>query len=522
MAFLKFGLMHLSVEYKQPEANRQQLLDLCHVAGKKGVQMVVAPEMVISGYSFADMRDVAPYVEAVDGPTLSEVGKICRHYGMYACIGMAERDPANGILYNSAFVLDAEGEIVCRYRKMNAEFRWACPGNPYENNTFDTPWGRMGVLICSDSYHSLMARVTALRGANLLLVLANWPPLGLDPLEIWRARALENGLFVLACNRTGKDLLMDCRHAPSAIVSPQGIVQLQKCSRTSKLLRINLPLNADHKLLSGNRLKRLTSRSTDHVHPCTLNRTGIDDLTTFLHLPPPGKLEVRCHCSEQAGAIPPIRNTNPNSEGGADTLHLLPINDYDDADMANLHDWCVSQGQKILLVRTMEAVKAVYWFDGHTRPFSLGVFSDSVAMPIPFPCCDCGPARIHLLPERALYHPEMVLACAKEGADVVVIFSRSFTDAVQLLGGARTVEQVAVVVISAGGAGIWLPPEGHQRWQETLVQQGENGGVILDTRKTRVKRFQDRIDYPTLLRHYSPNHQVPLDRWAIAQPGGLT
>lgn len=178
------------------------------------MNVVLAPELAVSGYSFADYRDMAPYAETADGPTLTAVAHLCALYGMYACIGLAEMDPLSGILYNSAFVVDPNGSIVCRYRKINAEFRWACPGDPTQDNTFDTPWGRIGVLICSDSYHSLMPRVTALRGANLLLIIANWPPTGLNPVEIWRARAMENGVFVAACNRTGQDLVMDCSRAP--------------------------------------------------------------------------------------------------------------------------------------------------------------------------------------------------------------------------------------------------------------------------------------------------------------------
>ena len=188
MPSLKLALLHSAAAHKQTDANRAQLLALFRRACDAGAQLIAAPEMAVSGYSFNSRRDIAPYVETGDGPTLTALAQLTREYGVYACIGLAERDPRTSIFYNSAFALDPQGEVVCRYRKINAEHRWACPGNPLADNTFATPWGRVGLLICSDSYHSLMPRITALRGADLLLIPANWPPTGLDPREIWRAR----------------------------------------------------------------------------------------------------------------------------------------------------------------------------------------------------------------------------------------------------------------------------------------------------------------------------------------------
>ena len=94
----------------------------------------------------------------------------------------------------------------------------------------------------------------------------------------------------------------------------------------------------------------------------------------------------------------------------------------------------------------------------------------------------------------------MVLACAKQGADLVLVFSRRFDATIRLLGGARTIEQTAVAVCSPEGGGIWMTPEGHQRWQEVLAQPGESCHLLLDTARTRRKRYQDRIDFATLLR----------------------
>ncbi|MDR2549789.1 MAG: carbon-nitrogen hydrolase family protein [Desulfobulbus sp.] len=508
MPSLKLAFLHLAVEHKQPERNRQHLLDLCREAGEKKAQLVVAPELALSGYSFTNIRDMEPYAETADGPTLRELAGLCRTFGYYLCVGMAERDAQTGMLFNSAFVLGPEGTVICRYRKINAEFRWACPGDPNQDNTFATPWGRVGVLICSDSYHSLMPRVTALRGARLLLVPANWPPSGLDPLEIWRARALENGLFVAACNRTGQDVLMDCRQAPSALASPHGTLLMQKCARTSKLIRINLPLNGDGLLKSGQRLKRLSARPRAHMRSCALNVGGIADLTSCLQLPPPGKLSVWCHCSDpdESPAARLAAFTATASDGEA--LHILPAGGYGDGELAEIHRWCAATGLKATLVRATASGTAALWFDGGAKPMVFPWDYPSCHETAPFPALDCGPARVCLLPQAALCHPELVLARAKEGADLALIFGPQFDDAARLLGGARTIEQTAVAVCTPEGGGIWMPLQGHQRWEEVLAEPGGHCRLAVDTAITRNKRFQDRIDYFTLLRSESPNDGI--------------
>ena len=500
MPSIKLGLLHMAVQHKEPEHNRQQLFDLIREAGERGMQLIAAPELVISGYSFADIGDMEPYAETADGPTLTGVATLCRNYGMYACIGMAERDTNGAILYNSAFVVDPRGDIVCRYRKMNAEFRWACPGNPCDDNTFFTPWGRIGVLICSDSYHSLMPRVTALRGAKLLLVVANWPPVGgLDPVEIWRARALENGLYVAVCNRTGLDATMDCRKAPSAFISSQGAVQLNKAARTSRLVRVNVPLNRDGSLKGGQRLKRLANRNCERIQACYLNRAGISDLTSLLQLPQNGQLQLCCHSPDPTNGLHPTLAAIESSGRTAETLHILPSGTYEENDIDGLRFWCAATGQKAVLIRNSENGESLYWFDGKEPPRVRKWDSEQVGETGAYPAFDCGAARVHLVSGAALHHPELFIACAKMGADLIIVYARCFDEKHCLLAGARTIEQAAIVLCSPLGGGIWTPPEGHQRWGETLSVPGEHCTAILDTTKTRKKRFQDRIDYHTLL-----------------------
>ncbi|MGD9949350.1 MAG: carbon-nitrogen hydrolase family protein [Desulfobulbus sp.] len=503
MSPLRLALLHLTAAHKHPEANRRQLFNLFRRAGDAGAQLVMAPEMALSGYSFTGRDDIAPFTETIDGPTLSGLAEIVRCYGMYGCIGLAEREARTNIFYNSAFVLDPSGKVALRYRKINAEHRWACPGNPQEDNTLPTPWGRMGVLICSDSYHGLLSRITALRGADLLLIPANWPPTGLDPRELWRARALENGIHLAACNRTGMDLSMDCRQGPSGLFTPEGATLLDHNSPDSQMLLIELPLDTNNRLPAATRLARLQEQTMGDISPCYLNLMGIADLTSFLHLPPPGLLTIHCITATEINQIIAELETSKENKS-PHALHLLPAGQYSDQALNQLQAHCTRHQDAITLTR-IGAQPGLYFLQGK-QPKQVWPFSgEQSSTNSHFARVDYGPSRVLLAPQVALSHPEPIIAAAKQGCDLVAFCCEQLSEEDQLIAGVRTIDNIAVALAAGNGAGIWMTPEGHQRWEEILAGSGQSCSYLLDTHRTRKKRFQDRVDYQQLLRDRIPD-----------------
>ena len=91
------------------------------------------------------------------------------------------------------------------------------------------------------------------------------------------------------------------------------------------------------------------------------------------------------------------------------------------------------------------------------------------------------------------------MGLSKQGCDLLVAMEPSIDEQTRLLAGARTVNHLATAVCAANGAGIWMRPEGHQRWQEEWAGAGESCTFVLDTSLTRQKRFQDRVDFEILL-----------------------
>lgn len=491
MPSLTLALLHATAEHKQPDSNRAQLLSLMHQAGEAGAQLALSPELAISGYSFANRDDIAPFTETVDGPTISALRPLARRYGMYICVGLAEREPRSNLFYNSVFVLDAQGQLICRYRKMNAEIRWACPGNPREDNTFATPWGRIGLLICSDSYHSLPARVTARRGAKLILIPANWPPTGLDPREIWQARALENGVTVAICNRTGMDLSMDCRQGPSAVFGADGERLLDHCSNQTCLLLTELPLD-DQGHLVGNRMQDRSNLGD--CTACALPLSSIADLTSFLRLPPPGHLVI--HCLATSSMEQMITMLQPGNQGNAANLYLLPAAAYSDSALELLQRYCDAEDVALCCTR-LEQHPGICWLQGKQPPriLELSTWAQSTSLP----WVDYGPARILPIAPQVLHHPEPICAAAKQGCDLVACSAPAFSANDRLIAGARTIDNVTTAHCSDEGGGIWLTPEGHGRWQEILAAPQGACSHVLDTQHTRHKKFQDRVDYQQLL-----------------------
>ena len=242
---LKVALIHASISWGDKDKNIAKLLAMNEDAAKKGSKIIVNTELATTGYAFESRKEIAPLAESIPGPTTEAFGLIAKEHGSYICICMPERDDETGIFYNSAALLGPTGDVVARHRKLFPAFRenlWAAKGN-LPIPVVQTEFGALSLVICADSYFYRPARIAALQGARILLVPANWPPVHHNPDKFWRARALENGMYILACNRTGKDLVMDCKLAQSFIIDPQGDALAQFSSPEDAIVYGDLPLN---------------------------------------------------------------------------------------------------------------------------------------------------------------------------------------------------------------------------------------------------------------------------------------
>jgi len=205
---------------KDPAANLAGTVEAIREAAKRGAQIVCLEELFRSQYfcreENANNFDLA---EAIPGPTTEALSKLARQLDVVIIASIFERRAA-GLYHNTAAVLDADGALLGLYRKMHIpddplyyEKFYFTPGDLGFPN-FDTRYGRIGVLVCWDQWYPEGARLSSLRGANILFypTAIGWHPseraeFGAAQLDAWRtiqrSHAIANGIFVVAVNRVG-------------------------------------------------------------------------------------------------------------------------------------------------------------------------------------------------------------------------------------------------------------------------------------------------------------------------------
>lgn len=180
-------------------------------AAYQGAQVVVLPELVQSGYLFADRDEALSLSETVDGPILRLWMALAKELNIVVVGGFCER-LAGDELANSAAMIDAQG-LRAVYRKAHlwdGENEIFSAGNDAPP-VVDTVHGRIGMLICYDLEFPEWVRLPALAGADLLCAPVNWPdgprPLTERPAEVVRvqANASVNRMFIAACDRHGHE-----------------------------------------------------------------------------------------------------------------------------------------------------------------------------------------------------------------------------------------------------------------------------------------------------------------------------
>jgi predicted amidohydrolase len=148
---LNLAFLHLSVKYADMNSNHQKILEMVTEASTAGSDFIVAPEMATSGYAFDNPQHAAFYTENLNGKFIYELKNLCIKNCCWVCIGMPLCGENEFSVYNGAVIIDDTGKIRCIYHKVTAEKTWAAQGRFDPYGVVSTPWGKIGVLICSDS-----------------------------------------------------------------------------------------------------------------------------------------------------------------------------------------------------------------------------------------------------------------------------------------------------------------------------------------------------------------------------------
>ncbi|HEU4450481.1 MAG TPA: carbon-nitrogen hydrolase family protein [Gaiellaceae bacterium] len=219
-----------------PDRNVETCLARLEEAAAAGCALVLLPECATSGYMFASEDEAARFAEEIPGPAVEALAGACARHGLHCVAGVLERDGDS--LRNTAVLVGPDG-LLGRYRKSHLPFlgvdRFVTPGDePPE--VYDTPVGRLGIVICYELRFPEPSRTLALGGAELVLHPTNWPA-AVRPLAdfLTRARAAENRVFLVTANRVGTERGVEF-FGRSQVVDPLGDRLVEAGDREERLL----------------------------------------------------------------------------------------------------------------------------------------------------------------------------------------------------------------------------------------------------------------------------------------------
>ncbi|MDD3169067.1 MAG: carbon-nitrogen hydrolase family protein [Eubacteriales bacterium] len=211
--------------------------------------LIVFPELITTGYECS--KDFQSLAETVpDGLSMRIIGALAKEYRVHIVYGFAERDgDQEDMLYNSAVFIDDAGQIKGVYRKVHLtakEKDYFKAGGTYP--VFDSSLGKIGIMICWDAVFPEVARSLALKGADLLIVPANWQKTYLTSVEtknqkdwdlVMRARAMDNCIYLVSANRIGLDQTIGF-FGRSNIIGPTGDVIAERLEEEEGLISAEL------------------------------------------------------------------------------------------------------------------------------------------------------------------------------------------------------------------------------------------------------------------------------------------
>lgn len=259
------SLVQLDVRPLAPEENLEHMHALACEQARAGAKIIVFPELANTGYvepmapasGFSDpalMQDYALTLynasEPMGGPYTEMLTGIARQYGVHLIAGLSTRHPVlAGGMYNTSLLVAPDGSTAA-YHKIH---RWHMEKLYYiagdQITVQHTPFGSIGMQICYDMRFPELTRSMMLRGADIVTnIWASFRPADTPARDpdtfIHRAytRAIENGVFVLSCNRAGRQGDFQFL-GHSCVVAPDGTVLAASSSEEPDVIQAELDMS---------------------------------------------------------------------------------------------------------------------------------------------------------------------------------------------------------------------------------------------------------------------------------------
>ncbi|MCE3009635.1 MAG: carbon-nitrogen hydrolase family protein [Proteobacteria bacterium] len=213
------------------QRNQTEMETRIREAAAAGAKFIVLSEFALTGYpitselkdpeteNYENPEQVWPYAETIPGDSTRFFGKLAKDLGVWIQYGLAERAAIKGKkgIYNSVVVVSDKGQIVATHRKWSlfrVEVNYVTPGTTAQ--VFDTPVGKMGLLICADVYDSRLLSLYRSQGVQVLSLSTSWAQMNTGMGYFQRAARSTNS-YLLAANQT--------YYPDSGVVNPDGKTQ---------------------------------------------------------------------------------------------------------------------------------------------------------------------------------------------------------------------------------------------------------------------------------------------------------
>lgn len=208
---VKIGTVYLRPKNSTPEANLKAWCDQVDAAGKLGLDAVCLSEAITM---VGTAKNAAEVGEPIPGPSTKALGDAARRNRIWVVAGLMEVE--GDTLYNTAVLLDREGRLAGKYRKVHLPreewLKGITPGGEYP--VFKTDFGTVAIQICYDWFFPEAAAAFALRGAEILFA-PTWGTTFPDAEgrvegeTVFRVRARDNGLYLVPSVYDGSSLIID-------------------------------------------------------------------------------------------------------------------------------------------------------------------------------------------------------------------------------------------------------------------------------------------------------------------------
>jgi len=265
---VKLGLVQMQMSEVLSE-NLEKALALTRDAAEQGAEVVCLPELFLSHY-FCKTESTEPFAmaEAIPGPTTRAFEDLAAEKDIAIVVSLFEKR-TEGLYHNTAAVIDGSRGYIGKYRKMHIpddplfyEKYYFAPGDLGFKN-FETDRANLGVLICWDQWYPEAARLTAIRGAEVLFypTAIGWhrhekATHGEAQRDAWitsqRAHAIANGCFVVSVNRIGFEATPGATDpddgiefwGSSFVVAPDGRILKQASTDQEEILIVDASLGS--------------------------------------------------------------------------------------------------------------------------------------------------------------------------------------------------------------------------------------------------------------------------------------